>query len=143
LKLESCFLGSNQFQNSKHYHGFQVGVALPLFYGSSRAKIKASKISANAKQLSIENEINLLNNELNQLLSEKLKYKALLANFKTSGEPLMNAIMETALKSYELGEINYFQFVSSYETAIQIKLEQLENILNYNQTTSEIKYFSK
>ena len=68
---------------------------------------------------------------------------ALLANFKTSGEPLMNAIMETALKSYELGEINYYQFVSSYESAIQIKLEQLENVLKYNQTTSEIKYFSK
>ena len=51
--------------------------------------------------------------------------------------------METALKSYELGEINYYQFVSSYESAIQIKLEQLENVLKYNQTTSEIKYFSK
>jgi len=137
------FLGFNQFQNSKYYHGFQVGVALPLFYGSSRAKIKASKISANAKQLSTENELNPLNNELNQLLSEQLKYKVLLDNFKTSGEPLMNAIMETALKSYKLGEINYFQFVSSYETAIQMQIEQLENVLKYNQTTSEIKYFSK
>jgi cobalt-zinc-cadmium resistance protein CzcA len=139
----SYFIGSNRQPNNKYYHGFQVGVALPLFYGSSRAKIKASKISANAKQLSTDNEINLLNNELNQLLSEKLKYKALLDDFKTSGEPLMNAIMETALKSYELGEINYYQFVSSYESAIQIKLEQLENVLKYNQTTSEIKYFSK
>ena len=77
------------------------------------------------------------------MLSEQLKYKALLDNFKTSGEPLMTAIMETALKSYEFGEINYYQFVNSYETAIQIQLEQLENVLKYNQTTSEIKYFSK
>ena len=53
------FLGSNQYQNSKYYHGFQVGVALPLFYGSSSAKINAAKLSANAKQLSSENEINL------------------------------------------------------------------------------------
>ena len=58
------FLGSNQFQNSKHYHGFQVGVAFPLFYGSSRAKIKASKISANAKQLSIENKIRKMNRKI-------------------------------------------------------------------------------
>jgi cobalt-zinc-cadmium resistance protein CzcA len=137
------FLGSNQYENSKYYHGFQIGVAFPLFYGSSKAKIYATKISANAKQLSTENEINLLNNELNQLLSEQLKYKALLDNFKTSGEQLMNAIIETALKSYELGEINYFQFVSSYETAIQIQLEHLVNILKYNYTISELKYFSK
>jgi len=137
------FLGSNQFQNSKYYHGFQVGVALPLFYGSSRATINAAKISANAKQLSTDYEINLLNNELKKLLSEQIKYKDLLDNYKTMGKPLVNAILETALKSYELGEINYFQFVSSYETAIQIKLEQLDNILKYNQITSEIKYFSK
>lgn len=137
------FLGSNQYQNIKYYHGFQIGVAFPLFYGSSKAKIQASKIAANAKQLSTENEINLLNNELSQLLSEQHKYKALLDNFKILGEPLMKAIMETALKSYEFGEINYFQFVSSYETAIQMQIEQLENLLKYNQTTLKIKYFSK
>lgn len=137
------FLGTNQFQDSKYYHGFQVGVALPLFYGSSKARIDMSKLSANAKQLSAENETALLKNELNQLLSEQFKYKALLENFKTSGEPLMNAIMETAIKSYEFGEINYFQFVSSYETAIQLQLEQLENVLNYNKAISEIRYFSK
>jgi cobalt-zinc-cadmium resistance protein CzcA len=137
------FLGFNQFQNSRYYHGFQIGVSVPLFYGSSRAKINASKISANAKKLSTENEINLLSNEINQLISEQHKYKALLDDFKTSGEPLMNAIMETALKSYEFGEIDYFQFVSSYETAIQIQLEQFDNLLKFNRTASEIKYFSK
>lgn len=137
------FLGSNQYQNSKYYHGFQVGVALPLFYSSSNAKINAAKLSANAKQLYTENEINLIKNQLNQLMNEQLKYKALLDNFKTSGEPLMKAIMETALKSYELGEINYFQFVNSYEAAIQIQIEQLENVLKYNKTIIDIKYFSK
>ena len=55
----------------------------------------------------------------------------------------MNEIMETALKSYELGEINFYQFVSSYETAIQIQLTYFNNVLKYNKTTSEIKYFSK
>jgi cobalt-zinc-cadmium resistance protein CzcA len=137
------FLGSNQYPNSRYYQGFQVGVALPLFYGSSRARINAAKFSANARKLSTENERDLVNSELNQLLSDQLKYKALLNNFKTSGEPLMNAIMETALKSYELGEINYFQFVSSYETAIQMQIEQLEHLLKYNIITSEIRYFSK
>ena len=116
---------------------------MPLTTPAAHSGIQIICTAHTAKQLSTDNEINLLNNELNQLLSEKLKYKALLDDFKTSGEPLMNAIMETALKSYELGEINYYQFVSSYESAIQIKLEQLENVLKYNQTTSEIKYFSK
>ncbi len=137
------YLGSNPFENAKYYHGFQVGVALPLFYGNSKAKINAAKLSANSKKLWIENEINLINNQLTQLIGEHLKYRALLDNFNLSGEPLMTEIMKTALKSYQLGEINFYQFVSSYETAVQIQLEYLENVLKYNQTTSEIIYFSK
>ncbi len=137
------FLGSNQFENGKYYHGFQVGVAVPLFYGNSNARINAAKLSANSKNFLIENEIILINNRLNQLLSEHLKYKALLDNYTLSGEPLMNEIMKTALKSYQLGEINFFQFVNSYETAVQIHFEHYDNILKYNHTISEIKYFSK
>ena len=51
--------------------------------------------------------------------------------------------MKTALKSYQFGEIDFYQFVTSYETAIQIQLDYLANILNYNQTTSELIYFSQ
>ena len=108
-----------------------------------KSGINALKLSANAKQLSTENQLSLIENQLNQFMSEKLKYKTLLDNYKTSGEPLMNEIMQTALKSYELGEINFYQFVSSYETAIQIQLEHLDDVMKYNKTISEIKYFSK
>jgi len=137
------FIGSNHYQDSRYYHGFEFGVALPLLYGSSKAKINAAKLSANAKRLSVENEINLINSELNQLLSEQSKYKALLDKYKSSGKPLVNEILETTLKSYKLGEIDFFQFVSSYETAIQMQLENLDNLLQYNKITLKIKYFSK
>jgi len=137
------FLGSNQNENGKYYHGFQVGVAVPLFYGSSKARINAAKLSANAKNLLIENEMTLIKNQLNQLFSDHLKFKALLDNFKLSEEPLMTEIMKTAIKSYQFGEINFYQFVSSYETAIQIQFNYLDNVLNYSRTTSEITYFSK
>ncbi len=137
------YLGSNRYENGKYYHGFEVGVAVPLFYGSYKARLKAAKLSANAKNLLIENEISLIDNQLSKLFSDHLKFKALLDNYNLSGETLLNEIMKTALKSYQLGEINFYQFVSSYETAIQIQFDYLENVLSYNRTTSEISYFSK
>jgi len=137
------FLGSNLYENGKYYHGFQVGVAIPLFFGSYKAKINAAKLSFKAQNLLNEYQMSSINNQLNQLLSEHHKSKAMLEDFKLSGEPLMNEIMKTALKSYQLGEINFYQFVSSYETALQIQFTQLENILKYNQTISSIQYFSK
>ncbi len=137
------YLGSNQFENAKYYHGFQIGIAVPLFYGKFNAQINAAELSANSNNLLIENEIILINNQLNQLLDEQRKYKELLNDFTISGEPLMNEIMKTALKSYQLGEINFYQFVNSYETAVQIQFEHFDNVLKYNQTISAIKYFSK
>jgi cobalt-zinc-cadmium resistance protein CzcA len=137
------FLGSNQYENDKYYHGFQIGAAIPLFFKSHTAGINAAKLSAIARNLYNENEIVLINYQLKKLFSDQLKFKALLDNFNLSGEPLMNEILKTAIKSYQVREINFYQFVSSYEAAIQIQFEHLDNVFKYNQTVSEIMYFSK
>ena len=125
------FLGSNQYENGKIYHGFQVGVAVPLFYGSYNARINAAKLSAKSQNLLAEQEIASINNQLKELLSEQLKYKAMLTNYNTSGKALMDELLKTAIKSYRIGEINFFQFVDSYETAIDIQLEYFDNVLQY------------
>jgi cobalt-zinc-cadmium resistance protein CzcA len=137
------FLGSNKFENSKYYHGFQVGVAVPLFFGSDRGRTQAAEISSNSQNLLSQNEMKLIKNRLNELINEQLKYKALLDNYNASGKLLHDEIMRAALKSYQLGEINFYQFVSSFETAVQIQLEYFENLYGYNVSTSEIIYFSK
>ncbi len=137
------FLGSNKYANSKYYHGFQVGVAVPLFFGNDRGRTKAAEISGNSQSLISENEMALIKNRLNELINQQLKYKALLDNCNSSGKFLHDEIMRTALKSYQIGEINFYQFVSSYETAVQIQIEYYENVFGYNDSTSEIMYFSK
>jgi cobalt-zinc-cadmium resistance protein CzcA len=137
------FLGSNRFENSKYYHGFQVGVGIPLFFGSDRGRTQAAKISSDSQNLLSQNEMDMIKNRLNDLTNRQMNYKALLDYYNLSGKILYDEIMRTALKSYQLGEINFYQFVNSYETAVQIQVEYFENIYAYNIATSEIKYFSK
>lgn len=137
------FLGSNRYENGKYYHGFQIGVAIPLFFSTFNAKIKAATISSDAKTLLNAHEMSVIQNHLNELLSEHHKYKALLNNYDLSEEPLMKEIMKTALKSYQLGEIDFYQFVISYETAIQIQIEHWHNKVRYNQIISEITHYSE
>ncbi len=137
------FIGSNQYANSKNYHGFQVGVAVPLFFGSQKAKIKAAQISFEAQNLLVANETNIINNRINELIKEQLKYKKLLSNYKESGKLLYDEILRTSLKSYKAGEIDFYEFVNSFEAAVQIQLEYFQNLFNYNRYTSEINYFSK
>ncbi len=55
----------------------------------------------------------------------------------------MQEIMKTALTSYQLGEIDFFQFVNSYENATQIQLEFIINLLTHNLLAIKILYYPK
>jgi cobalt-zinc-cadmium resistance protein CzcA len=137
------FLGSNSYENGKFYHGFQLGVAIPLFSGADRARIKAAKINESGYNSFADNQISTINFRLNELYSNYQTTGSLLENYNTQGKPLMDEIMNTALSSYQLGEIDFFQFVNSYENATQIELEYLDNLLKYNQLAIRILYYTK
>jgi len=137
------FLGSNNFDNSKYYQGFQVGLAVPLFFGNDKAKIKAAGLDAESQTFLADNERALIENRLNELLSEQKKYMVLIENYNSSGEPLSNEIMRTALRAYQLGQINFLSFISSYESAFQIQFGHFDNLLKYYTNANEILYFSK
>ena len=138
----SYYIGTNRYENAKYYQGFEVGVAIPLFYGSHRAKTRVAKINAESQNFRTDNEQALVKSRLDRLMDEKLKCQILLENYESSGKLLYNEIMKTALRSYQLGEINFYNFVTSYETAIQIQFDYFDNILKYNSIAAEIIYFS-
>jgi heavy metal efflux system protein len=136
------FLGTNKFENAKYYHGFQVGVSVPLIFAGQHAQIKAAKISYQAQNLISDNEGYLMRTRLNELTRERSKYMELIDNYEKTGKPLQEEIMRTSLKSFQLGEIGFYQFVSSYEASVQILLEYYDNMLRYNTCTSSIINFS-
>ncbi len=136
------FVGSNKYENAQYYQGFQVGIAVPLFYGSQKAKLQAAKISLEAQYLLSSNEADLIKNKLNQLISEQSRYKDLLSNYYSLGKELQDEIMRTALKEYQIGEIDFYQFMNSYERAIQMQIEYFDNVLKYNLLSTELLYFS-
>lgn len=136
------FTGTNTYENAKYYHGFQVGLAVPLFFGSQKSKIESSKISLNAQKLISENEIVLLENKIAGYKREELKYREAIGFYDSSGKQLHDEILRASVRSFQLGEIDIFKFTSSYETAVQIKLDYLENVLQYNRIMIEQLYLT-
>jgi len=126
------FTGTNKYENAKYYHGFQVGLAVPLFFGSQKSKINSSRISLNAQQLITENEILLYKNKIAGYKREELRYREAIEFYNTSGKQLHDEILRVTIKSYQVGEIDLFKFTNSYENAVQIKMDYLDNVLKYN-----------
>ena len=134
------FTGTNNYENARQYNGFQVGLAVPLFFGSQKSKIESSKLSLNAQQLISENQIIQLKSKIENLKKEELKYREAIQYYETSGRQLHDEILRATMRSYQLGEIDLFKFTSSYENAVQIKIDYLDNVLKYNENILEQIY---
>ncbi|MCA1745278.1 MAG: hypothetical protein LC643_06160, partial [Bacteroidales bacterium] len=78
-----------------------------------------------------------------ELLNTQMRLKGLLDYYQQQGRELYEELLRTAQLSFENGEIDFFKFAASTETALQIQLEHLDHLRQYNSATLELNYLSK
>jgi cobalt-zinc-cadmium resistance protein CzcA len=133
------FQGSNSGLN-ENLIGYQFGIKIPLFLNGQRAKLKAAKIAEDSfleKTLDYERQLTA---KYNGLMEKLQQYQEAIDYYQNYGDSLSREIVKTANRSYKEGEINFFQYIQSIETAKQIQLEYLDNMNNYNQTIIELNF---
>lgn len=136
------FYGNNRFVNARPYHGFQVGVGIPLFWGSQRSKVKANRVAANVNDMMLESRRIQLGIKYQNLQNELKKYKETIDFYDQTGGGLSNELTRSATRSYEVGEINFYEFVISMENALRLTLDYYEAISAYNRVALEINYLT-
>jgi cobalt-zinc-cadmium resistance protein CzcA len=135
------FQGSNSQLNGNLY-GYQFGLKIPLLFGGQSSRIKAAKIAEDiATAESSEYEIQLMAKldalQVNlTLLQEALDY------YEKEGNMLSEEILKTADGSFRNGEIDFYQYIQSLESAYDIKLGHLDKLKEYNQTIIAINYIT-
>ncbi|AOW21398.1 CusA/CzcA family heavy metal efflux RND transporter [Urechidicola croceus] len=133
------FQGTNSSLND-NIRGYQFGIKIPLLFGGKSSKIKASKIS---RQI-IEEQENDYKTKLaaayNMLLAKLQQHEASINYYDSQGENLSKEIIKTAESSFKHGEIDFFQYIQSIETATDIELNYLDNLQLYNQTVIAINH---
>ncbi len=137
------FRGSNSYSNAQTYEGFQIGLSLPLFFGEQKARIKANKIAIDINQNKRTNFLIGRTAQQNELLLELKKYDESIQNYEETGRKLSEQLLNTAQKSYQLGEIDFFKFVFSVENSVNLNLINLDQLAKYNQLAIEVNYLSK
>lgn len=136
------FYGNNRYENARGYHGFQVGLGIPLFWGSQRSKIKASRIASDANELLLQNNLILLEMKYRNLQNELSKFSKTIDFYNNTGRQLSGEITRTASRSYETGEIDFYQFAVSMENALKLQLDYYEAVSEYNRVALEINYLT-
>jgi cobalt-zinc-cadmium resistance protein CzcA len=132
-----AFQGSNNGISPNRYYGVQAGIAIPLFYGADKAKIKASKTEILVKQNELENYSTKIQANYQSLISELMAYKKGIDYYNDFGEKLSSETLLTANKAYKAGEIDYLQYITLIDHANTIKQNYLHNKFFYNLTIIE------
>lgn len=135
------FQGTNSNLNGSLY-GYQLGLKIPILFGGQSSKIKAARIAediavseSNEYQIQLNTKFNILSTQLKQL-QEALDY------YEDEGASLSNEILKTANGSFRNGEIDFYQYIQSLESAYEIKLNYLDELNQYNQTVIAINYLT-
>ncbi len=137
------FVGTNRHEGNRYYQGFEAGLSVPVFFGSGMAEIRSSRIEARAVSFLNEDRKTRIRTRLNELNASLEKYRALAENYLQTGKPLYEEIMRTSLKSYRNGEITFHQFVTGWESAVEIRMEASENLCRLHSIAYEIICFSE
>jgi cobalt-zinc-cadmium resistance protein CzcA len=136
------FYGTNFYTDAQGYHGVEVGVGIPLFWGGQRAKIKASKFATHANELLLQNNLIILEAKYKSLQNELEKYRKIIEFYNHTGKQLSEEITRTAIKSYEAGDIDFYLFTDSMVNALSLILDYYEAVLEYNRVALEINYLT-
>lgn len=127
------------FSMSDRFSVFQTGLAIPIFPGGYRARIKAAKVSEQIARTQLEYEKANLQGELAQLLQQYNKHRASLEYYETTALPQARFITENAEKGFRSGDTSYTQFLQSLAIANRINAGYLDNLYLYNINIQEIE----
>lgn len=135
------FQGTNNSLND-NIIGYQFGLKIPLLFGGQRSKIKAAKIAENIIVEQKNDYTIQLQTEYKSLLGKLQQYEESINYYNSQGKLLSEEIIKTANRTFKEGEIDFFQYIQSLETAKEIQLNYLEQLNAYNQTVITINYLT-
>jgi heavy metal efflux system protein len=130
------------YGKSSRFHGFSIGMAVPLWFAPQTARVKAASYLEQATRHSAEHFQTTLTGDYEQALRELNKNLASLSYYESSALKNADLILEQARKAYRAGEIGYLEYLQSLRSGISIKTNYLQALNQYNLSIIKVEYLS-
>lgn len=116
-----------------NFMGFEVGVGIPLFYGATRAKVKAARKEREMIALEIKEQEQLRQQEYLSALSRMNAAYVRYTYYKEEGRERSDKMAEQGLLAYSQGEISYLEYMNVLQESIDLRLKRASALNDYNQ----------
>lgn len=116
-----------------NFFGFEIGVGVPLFYGATKAKVKAAKKDREVAELEMQQEQKV--KERDYRLGYNRFQNAAKRMAYYNGENISKAkeIVRLSTAEYESGEISYVEYANALQEAIDMGMKHADVINEYNE----------
>lgn len=128
------------YDSALRFQGFSVGLAIPLFWGASSARIKAAHTNVQIRRAEADYLKTALQSNLEQENKQLVTSRSLLDYYTSSALPNAKTISGNATKAYQNGDISYVEYIQGLETALSIKMNYINAINSYNQAVINLQY---
>jgi cobalt-zinc-cadmium resistance protein CzcA len=136
----SVFQGTNSGTGDQPFNGFQIGVAIPLWFGNQKSKIAAAKTEVSILASESDNYKTQLVSRYQELQSDLRQLEESLQYYESTGKRLAKETLFHATKAFQNGEINFLQYTQLLDNAKSIETNYLKALLQYNMTVLEANY---
>ncbi|HNJ61067.1 MAG TPA: CusA/CzcA family heavy metal efflux RND transporter [Chitinophagales bacterium] len=125
------------------YTGFSVNIAFPIFgNGAYKSRLKAAQTSVHLQEQELEYNKQQFDVQKVQLLLEVEKNTQLLDFYETEGLKQAENIINSALLSYQTGDISFADLNEYLTQTIQIKQRYIDALNLYNQSVIQYNYYN-
>jgi len=126
----------------KRFQSFDIGVGIPIFRKSQKAKIAANEFYGNVLNQEMATEKQQLENHYQSLIFQYNASNEQIKSYEATVLPNANLIVDTATKQFNNGEINYLDWVILINQSIELKKNYIELVKVRNEYIVQLSYFN-
>lgn len=131
--------GQEKFYNAgDRFNSFSVGVAIPLTFGATKARMKSLEYEKQAAETSAKMQQKQLSAQLENAFGQYNQDIQQYDYYVGQAIPNAEKIVKAAQLGYKTGEISYVEYLFALQTATNIQLKYLESIQQVNQSVVTI-----
>jgi cobalt-zinc-cadmium resistance protein CzcA len=127
---------------SSRFQSAQVGVGIPLFFGSQKARINASRSNEAFAENNYQLGLQSIKTDYSIALSQLNNSKQILNYYENTGISNSQTISGIANKQFAGGDINYLEWTLLINQSINLQNEYLNAVKKYNESIIQLNYLS-
>lgn len=116
-----------------NFMGFEVGIGIPLFFGATKAKVRAARKDREIALLQMQSRSRQRGSEYSAALTSCNAALSRLQYYDAEALPRAVEMARLSALEYENGEISYVEYVSALQQSADTRMKRAAAVNDYNQ----------